>query len=174
MKYYAGIGSRSSPNDILSMMEMLGALLARKGFCLRSGGADGADSAFERGADSVGGAKQIFIPWKGFNGHKGEVYPLPSATADMVRKYHPAPHKLTKAAMTLHARNCQQVLGPNLDSLSSFVLCWTPDGKIIGGTATAIKIALDHNIKVINLGNPTDLQWCIKRIEELKKEYPDV
>lgn len=173
MKYYAGIGSRKTPSEMLVLMKLLGFILGRLGYCLRSGAADGADSAFEAGCDEAGGPKEIFLPWKGFNGHKGPIYPLPQAAFDMINEIHPAPGKLTDAARRLHARNCQQVLGPNLDTPSSFVVCWTPDGKVIGGTATAIKIALDHNIKVINLGNPTDLQWCTKRIEEIMEKKND-
>jgi len=49
--YYAGIGSRSTPDNVLGIMEKLGIVLAKKGFILRSGGADGADKAFEKGCD---------------------------------------------------------------------------------------------------------------------------
>lgn len=42
-KYYAGIGSRSTPKDILKLFESLGRYLATCNFILRSGGADGAD-----------------------------------------------------------------------------------------------------------------------------------
>lgn len=40
-KYYAGIGSRSTPKDILKLFESLGRYLATCNFILRSGGADG-------------------------------------------------------------------------------------------------------------------------------------
>ena len=52
---YSGIGSRETPDNVLVVMEKLGAAFAKKGFVLRSGGADGADSAFERGCDSANG-----------------------------------------------------------------------------------------------------------------------
>ena len=57
--YYAGIGARKTPNHVLKYMELQGKLLAEKGYILRSGGAKGADSAFERGCDFVGGPKQF-------------------------------------------------------------------------------------------------------------------
>lgn len=50
MKYYAGIGSRNTPADILDLMTHLARRLDSRGYTLRSGGADGADAAFERGA----------------------------------------------------------------------------------------------------------------------------
>ena len=173
-KYYCGIGSRATPDDIQALMLALGCLLGRLGYCLRSGGADGADKAFESGADIDKSPKEIFIPWKGFNGNSGSVYPLPPQAFDIVNEIHPAPHKLTDAARRLHARNCQQILGPNLDSPSAFVICWTPGGEIVGGTATAIRLAMKHNIPVCNLGNPEHLAGATKRIQELKKEVGDI
>lgn len=51
---YAGIGSRQTPDDILELMHRIGSTLAINGFTLRSGGAVGADTAFEQGAVSIG------------------------------------------------------------------------------------------------------------------------
>lgn len=68
---YAGIGSRKTPPAELARMEAVGAILQRQGWTLRSGGADGADSAFERGADrasredGTAAHKEIYIPWSG-------------------------------------------------------------------------------------------------------------
>ena len=59
----------------------------------------------------------------------------------------------------LHSRNAMQVLGFDLDDPVDFVLCWTPGGNKLGGTATAIRIAEDHNVPVYNLGNPETLEW---------------
>ena len=49
MKWYTGVGSRETPSDILEVMESVGYALASQGWTLRSGGAVGADQAFERG-----------------------------------------------------------------------------------------------------------------------------
>lgn len=56
---YAGIGSRSTPDDVIDKMHVLGEHFAHKGWLLRSGAADGADSAFEHGCDNGGGEKEI-------------------------------------------------------------------------------------------------------------------
>ena len=48
---YAGVGSRSTPAEVLHWMESIGRGMARAGMVLRSGAARGADSAFERGCD---------------------------------------------------------------------------------------------------------------------------
>ena len=47
---YAGIGARATPAAVLADMETIAAWLARTGWILSSGGADGADSAFAAGA----------------------------------------------------------------------------------------------------------------------------
>lgn len=52
----------------------------------------------------------------------------------------------------MHSRNCHQILGCDLQSPVDAVICWTPNGKIQGGTATAIKLAMKYNIPVFNLG----------------------
>ena len=54
-KPYTGIGSRETPTAILDLMIAIGGVLAQRGFTLRSGGADGADDAFEQGCILKGG-----------------------------------------------------------------------------------------------------------------------
>ena len=51
--YYAGVGSRETPQDVLKIMWKIGKHLADKGYTLRSGGARGADAACENGCDIV-------------------------------------------------------------------------------------------------------------------------
>ena len=53
MNYYAGIGSRETPSEILKLFENVGKFLAKKNFILRSGHAPGADISFENGADKI-------------------------------------------------------------------------------------------------------------------------
>ena len=67
---YAGIGSRETPVPILVDMRSLAQDLAAGGWTLRTGGADGADIAFETGHRSGGGADalEVYLPWNGYNG----------------------------------------------------------------------------------------------------------
>jgi len=58
--YYAGIGSRKTPPDILALMEACAYKLARYGWNLRSGGAPGADQAFERGVAQANRERNIY------------------------------------------------------------------------------------------------------------------
>ena len=156
--YYTGIGSRQTPATILEPMENIAYLLAKRGYVLRSGGADGADSAFERGCDKAGGPKDIYIPWKNFNnrgwGADAGIVPDLEAAREIVMHTHPAPHRLTQGAMKLHSRNPYQILGEGLANPSAFVIAYTEGGKLKGGTATAIRLAQEYGIPVYNLSDP--------------------
>jgi len=157
---YTGIGSRETPtelkNDIKSIVEHLN----KKGYTLRSGGAPGADSFFEEHAEK----KEIYLPWRGFNGNTSLLFnPTPEAF-EMAQKYHPNWGRLSYGAKKLMARNCHQVLGLDLKSPTDFIVCWTKDGKATGGTGQALRMAEDLKIPVYNLYNKDILDKIIKDI----------
>ncbi len=62
---YAGIGSRQTPAATLNDMTTMSAWLARNGWHLSSGGADGGDKAFALGANSD--ERTVYLPWSGYN-----------------------------------------------------------------------------------------------------------
>lgn len=139
-KRYAGIGARVTPDYILHNMQMIAQCLAARGWTLSSGGARGADRAFEAGAK----AKEIY--------HKSDA----ETRLDWqhhASRYHPKWSKITPDAKLLHARNSAIVLGPNLNDPVQFVVCWTEDGEASGGTGQALRIAADSkwNIPIFNL-----------------------
>ena len=136
MKKYAGIGSRETPTEILHTMQSLAFKLAKDGWCLRSGGARGADTAFEHGAN----ARVIF-----------EAHHATSTAIQLASEFHPAWHKCNEYARKLHGRNSMILLGQNLDDPVKFVVCWTKDGKPSGGTGLGIRIANHYSIPVRNL-----------------------
>lgn len=155
---YAGIGSRETPDRILAGMTAIAMRMADRGLILRSGGADGADTAFAQGAPADN--CEIYLPWRGFNNNWSPLYTIPKPAFDLAKKYHPAGGKLHGPVLKLMARNCQQVLGMNLDNPVKFVLCWTKDGadgttvktsSKTGGTGQAIRIAAANGIPVVNL-----------------------
>lgn len=160
--FYAGIGSRATPAHMLTAMTDLAAYLAQNDFILRSGGAQGADLAFEFGCDREGGEKEIFIPWNGFNSriatNDSVVVGVSIEALELSKKFHPAWDACSTAAKCLHARNAYQVLGQDLKTPSQFVLCWTPGGHGGGGTGQAIRIARANNIPVFDLGSSNVLQ----------------
>ena len=164
MKTYAGIGSRETPNVALGLMVDIAKRLADRGYTLRSGGAQGADTAFERGCDLRRGNKQIFLPWNGFNHRlvsgtpKGVFCTIPNEAFDMAAQFHPAWERCSEAAMKMHARNCMQVLGANRADPVDFVICWTPGGRASGGTGQALRIAKSHGITIMDLGKYSETE----------------
>jgi hypothetical protein len=162
VRAYAGIGSRRTPPEVCLHMTAIAKRLASLGYTCNSGGADGADTAFEWGAVIN---RQIFLPWDGFNKrniepliklHGEGSYIVPPFNPDLVRKYHPKPDALSDAGWKFMSRNSYQVLGSDLKSPVDFVLCWTKDGKASGGTGQAIRIATHYKIPVFNLKNGYD------------------
>lgn len=169
MEWYTGIGSRSTPPDILARMTVIAEILNELGFTLRSGGAKGADKAFEKGAQD----KDVILPTDD----------LPKQAYEIARKFYEpyilrefdrgwfATRPFTRRIM---ARNVLQILGRDLNSPSSFVICWTPDGceceqdrtQTTGGTGQAIAIASSYQIEIYNLQN--EQSWV--RLQGLLKE----
>ena len=172
--FYTGIGSRNTPDDILLLMEDIGQELAGTGFVLRSGGADGADSAFERGCDEVNGKKEIYLPWEGFNDNESPLYTItPEAYEIAEEVYGSRWRNIGVGVMKLMARNMYQVMGETLDTPSDFVVCWTPDGATTkrgistGGTGQAIVYANMNSIPVFNLKNNNDFARLMKYIDTI-------
>lgn len=171
-KYYTGIGSRETPEDVQYEMMHWAKKLARLGYTLRSGAADGADTAFEKGTYNnlgIPDSREIYLPWKGFNAesdqrrHMDNNSPLflDALPADIQKSaefiahnHHPYWRNLTIGGKKLHTRNVLQVLGRDLMTPSKFVLCWTKDGLASGGTGQALRIAEAKKIPIYNMNNP--------------------
>jgi hypothetical protein len=175
---YAGIGSRMAPYAVQTQCSDLAQALSEIGWTLRSGGAKGADVAFE--APLLDTQKEIFLPWPGFSSLHRKAASTDKLIAEnpqfvrcleITRAHHPTPSKLGENSMLLHSRNACQVMGWDLSpaSYSKFVVCWTSDGKASGGTGQAIRIAKALNIPVVNLFfYPTaTTEELLKAIEEV-------
>lgn len=135
--FYSGIGSRETPAEVLEQMTAFAQLLDRNGYILRSGGAEGADTAFAAGTER----KHIYRPQ-----HASE------KALQIAEQYHPNWKACNAYARRLHARNVLIVLGPTFEVPSKFIICWTRNGKAVGGTGQALRIAEAYGIPVINLG----------------------
>jgi len=155
-QFFTGVGSRKTPPAILEIMSSIAKKLSGRGYTLRSGGADGADSAFQRGA---GSSSIIFRPEQS------------NAMAEqLAMEFHPVWERLSPYVRKLHGRNAFQVLGLDLKTPSKCLVCWTPDGcnshatRSIrtGGTGTAISIADSFGVPVYNLANQLILERWIK------------
>jgi len=155
------IGSRTTPKDILVEMTKIGQWIREEQLWCRSGHAEGADFAFELGAQDQCIA---YLPWASFNKQlKSKAYFVEVGGTDkhneLVNEYHPAPERLSDGARRLMARNCCQILGVDLATPSDAVICWTPQDMTgedsvpewKGGTGFACRMAWDRNIPIINM-----------------------
>lgn len=171
MRCYAGIGSRDCPKEILHILAKTAYWLANKGFVLRSGAADGCDKAFEYGCDKAKGEKEIYLPWKGFNGSESKYVVKDKKAFEIAAKYHPRYAALKEGAKKLQARNTHQVLGWDFETPSIFVVCYTKDGKGEGGTGQALRIAKDYNIPIFDFGKYKDIDEARVKFMEFIKPF---
>ncbi len=149
-RYYAGIGSSDVKESsyLTSLIREIVELLSGKGFTLRSGGASGIDSIFERYVD---GSKEIYLPYKGFNGNGSEFYEISEDSKRIAVQFHPmGKGLLNSSSINFHARNVYQVLGYELDKRCEFLIVWCKDEET-GGTSQAIRIAKGYGIPYYNL-----------------------
>lgn len=151
---FAGIGGRDTPPDIGVKMMFIAQDYAKRGWILRSGGARGADTAFENGYKDHPHLKEIFLPYKLYEGNTSPLYERPPQAAyDLIDRMWPDVKFRSDNVRTMFARNCQQILGANLDDQSDLVICWTRFGKVVGGTGKSIQLANKFGVPVINLYN---------------------
>lgn len=175
--YYAGIGSRQTPLHIQTLMNQVARYLETEGWTLRSGAAHGADLSFE--ADVTD--KEIYLPWRGYNGHYRGIhpraYPFSEEEIAFSARFHPAWGRCSDVAKLMHTRNtriifgCKEIHGKKIQPVK-FIICWTPGGAITGGTGQALRIAEEFKIPVINFGlatNPKELENLVLQIDEIQE-----
>jgi hypothetical protein len=156
-KAYAGIGARNTPDDVLDTMFELAEDLEQLGYILRTGGAEGADTAFYQGVQNPKNA-EVYLPWQGYNNYRtNKQIIIPKQAYDLARMHHPNWDACKPAVQKLHARNNQIILGANLENPVDFVICYTPNGSATGGTGQAIRVADAELIHVFDLGIGIDI-----------------
>lgn len=143
---YTGIGVRKDPYKILRFMPLLAKLL-------RSGYASGSDIAF---GSSAGDIREIYLPFKGFNGSASPYYTISSKAYKIASMVHPNWDACKGVVVKFHARDVHQLLGKDICSSrpSGCVICWTVGEKLVGGTLTALRLANILKIPVLNLSDP--------------------
>ncbi len=186
-RYYTGVGSRNTPTEVIEVMKGMAGKLSKASYTLRSGGAEGADQAFEQGCLDTGGKLDIYLPFNNFKGRtdsshgcdpNGVAYmdatKLPNyAQAQQILKETLDPShfsRLNGFALKAHTRNVYQVLGNDLNTPSEVLYCWTKDGAEVGGTATAIKLAKRYGVPVVNLGDSETLASIKAKLDNPSKE----
>jgi hypothetical protein len=174
---YGGIGSRQITAEEEQLIQKIAGKLSDAGMILYSGNAEGSDIAFQRGSK---GKCVLLLPWKKFNRDKYDLenslaYIDVGKTKEgieSVAKYHPAPKALSFGGQCMMARNYHQIMGIESYSVAknspinntqidkiiypvvSFVVCCSnrdENGKIVGGTGQACRIAADLGIPVFNI-----------------------
>jgi len=144
MSTYTGIGSIKTPPVILALMFRIGAKMADRGHVLRSGGAQGADNAFESGCRSASGRSEIFrMPNK-------KIQPgILKQSRELGVKFSPQFSAFSKGKQWHLASSGLQVLGEFLDNPSSGIICYYSDEN--SGTSTGTRIADFYKVPVWNL-----------------------
>lgn len=166
MRQYAGVGSRKDvPQEVLARATKIASELRDAGWTLRSGGAVGMDEAWLQGA-KVGALPHKTsdgIVWSISDDVVQAVVLRPEhctqAAYELASRFHPMWNSLSHRTKLLHGRNCMIVLGSDLRTPVERILCWTPGGMSIGGTAMALHLALIYNIPVTNLADEENAQW---------------
>jgi len=149
---YAGIGNRDTPDEILELMTKIASRLAVHGYTLMSGGAKGADNAFESGT----AFKRVWTVKDMTSMHGQPGYEAHRKTAI---DHHPAWWRINSPyVQDLFVRNVYIVRGTQYWPSASFIICYCKDENK-GGTAHSLKVARDVNIPVYNLakGDPQDV-----------------
>lgn len=166
VKYWAGVGSRETPLEILHLMVRLGRTLTDLGFPLSSGDAVGADRAFYRGASlspryaEVG--SRIYLHKNGYQcrwrdpkqgflvaSDYPDTYPRAVQMASQARGGF---YGLGPGGIALQTRNVFQIHGHTLqDTIGALYYYGVPVGKpenekVRGGTNTAVRLGVMANV----------------------------
>ena len=175
---YAGIGSRRTPDAVLAAMADLAETLGRAGCVLSTGGADGADRAFETGALRTDAPVTVHAPWSGYNGYRPGREPesdidvrVPAPTdtvggephVDLARRHHPAWERCGRGARALFARNVAILAGARGGDGEALpiaaVIAHTPNGlatgRDAGGTGHTLRVAAELGIPAVNVSPRT-------------------
>lgn len=188
-KYYAGIGSRKTPEWACKLLSQLSYILATEGKIARHGLAIGADEAIFNGVQAFCGEdrelldklSEGYIPWNGFMKrwyfHMAGVILVQDDVllekARKIAKQHMSQshwEACTEQAQELHCRNSFQLFGETLNKPVGQVICWgKPTGKgqhVQGGTGQGIRIAIKRKIIIRNLATPEGLRWAKNKIQK--------
>ena len=175
---YAGVGSRATPREVLAGMSDVAQVLGDAGLALSTGGADGADKAFEAGALRTDAPVTVHTPWPGYNGYRpgrdpeSDIDVIHPKAGDAVRgmsflhlarKHHPAWDRCRRGARALFLRNVSILAGALDDDGAVLpvraVIAWNPNGsahgRAAGGTGHTLRVAAELNIPVVNLSERT-------------------
>lgn len=190
MKMYTTVGSRNTPGPIQWLMARIARHLNQQGHGIRSGGARGADTAFQIGSMSSGTPnRRIYLPNPSFTvSGNGSRIPLDADPQHVVlppENLHEAirilqrhrlgrsriPHTANPETLlsqdpvtALFARNVAQVLGGNLDNPSAGLIGYMPlPPAAPGGTKIAFDLAQARGVPTFNLADRHTLDLFLSK-----------
>jgi hypothetical protein len=186
--WYAGVGSRETPEEILELMRRISVALYAQGFALSSGDAEGADTAFYEGAllsphfHTLGA--RIYLAWNGvrnryhdpknyfFDASKFATWETANSIALEARG---SWEGMGRGGIAMHTRNVFQIMGACLtDPVRSIVYWGKPVGKtekVKGGTNTALQLAIKCGVKNrINLYTEEGMERATKFLDHRGNE----
>lgn len=190
--WYAGVGSRETPEEILALMYRLSQALYAQGYALSSGDAEGADTAFYEGAVSSPHYHQlgarIYLAWNGV-GKEGKKryhdpknyfydasqFPTWETATSIALEARGSWEGLGRGGIAMHTRNVFQIMGADLTSPVSSIIYWgKPVGKtekVKGGTNTALQLAIKCGVKNrINLNTDEGMERATKFLDQYGNE----
>jgi hypothetical protein len=159
VKVYAGIGSRKTPITILKEIEKISKSLADNNWILRSGGAIGADTAFENGCKNSDNYTnnsnicEVFLAKPNYNDVDDYApYTMEdwADSMDIAAKHHPVFYKLNYYIKCLHARNVMIILGADLHTPADLVIAYY-NPELNSGTKFGSKLATVYGVPVVNM-----------------------
>lgn len=170
-----GIGSRQTPQRVMKEMIKIGAWCLKNDILVRSGHAEGADYAFEKGAKENCIA---YLPWKNF-GMERTMLGTPIVFEKLPKKIqnelyeiaplnHPAWSGLSAGVKKIIGRNMCQVRG-HLERAVYSQACvyWTHAGNTSGGTVFTRNFADKYEVPCFNMQTYETATEVIKNLEEI-------
>lgn len=166
---WTGVGSRDVPDDVSPVLIWVGKCMALLGGVLCTGDAIGSDYLFKVGYDECRGANmppaQVYYtkkknqrdlqhdPVKGQ--HEAERYPTWEQSSAIAFRARGSFEGLFPSGIGLHSRNPMQVLSETLEDPRKIIVFYArpvgKKGKVDGGTNTAVQVAIQYDIKRVNL-----------------------
>ncbi len=157
----ATIGSREVSPKTAQILELVGHEIARRGWFVVTGNADGADSKFAAGANKVNPTQvKLFLPWSSYNKNYLKpgnlVEPNPKKEwEELARKNHPIYDNLTQGAQKLMLRNAGIIL--DCDCVLAVL---NHKKKGMGGTGAGWRMSEELgkprlDLAMVEIGSPT-------------------
>lgn len=162
--YFTLVGNRDAPVEAVQRGTHIALKLIEMGFKGRSGGADGMDSCLTRAVSILRQPdNEIYIPKQPFKGLRHGDLGRTVIDASQLANYDEARaiaeqlvphwHNCDDFSRAAHTRNVYEVLGVDLATPSKFLVCYAKTnslGVVVGGTASAVQLALQLQIPVFN------------------------